>query len=83
MLLLLNPLRDLFPVSHPEVTEDLGHTNHFTDPVLGFLPRQTWPGHAPESPGKKFDFLPLVTGHWYSYRKPKLTEVLVTYCILS
>jgi hypothetical protein len=53
------------------------------DTVLGFLPRQTWPGHAPEGPGKKFDFLSLVTGHWYSYRKPELTEVLATYFILG
>jgi len=52
MLLLLGPTKDRFPVSRPGVTEDPDHTYH-----SGILPQQTWPGHVPEGPEKKFDFL--------------------------
>lgn len=66
MLLLLSPAKDWLLGSHLRVTEDPRTTHFISVMILGFLPRQTWSGHAPECPGKKFDFLSLVTGHWHS-----------------
>jgi hypothetical protein len=65
MLLLLSPAKDLLSVSHLWVTEDPGHSFHFCYDS-GVLAPADLAGLAPNGPGKKFDFLPLVTGHWHS-----------------
>jgi hypothetical protein len=65
MLLLLSPAKDWLSVSHLWVTEDPGHSLHSCHDS-GVLAPADLAGLAPEGPGKKFDFLSLVTGHWYS-----------------
>jgi hypothetical protein len=63
MLLLLSPAKDLLSVSHLRVTEDLCHSFHFCND-FGVPAPTDLAGHVPEGPGKKFDFLSLVTDHW-------------------